>query len=63
LVARFFFRGIYFPQMTKRAWMKLLFQNRKAILSLTREGVSKYRAAKKRDKTIVAKVNAVNSET
>ena len=50
LVARFFFRGIYFPQMNKRAWMKLLFQNRRTILSLTREGVSTWRAAKRKPK-------------
>ena len=50
LVARFFFRGIYFPQMNKRAWMKLLFQNRRTLLSLTREGVSTWRAAKRRSK-------------
>lgn len=48
IVARLFFRGIYFPQMSKRAWMKLLFDNRKSILSLTREGFSTYRAFKKR---------------
>ncbi len=48
LVARLFFRGIYFPQMGKRAWMKVLFQNRRAILSLTKEGVGTWRAARKR---------------
>jgi len=48
IVARLFFRGIYFPQMSKRAWIKLLFDNRKSILSLTREGFSTYRAFKKR---------------
>jgi len=48
IVARLFFRGIYFPQMSKRAWIKLLFENRKSILSLTREGFSTYRAFKKR---------------
>jgi len=52
LVARLFFRGIYFPQMGKRAWMKVLFQNRRVIASLTKEGVSTYRAAKKRQKNI-----------
>jgi radical SAM superfamily enzyme YgiQ (UPF0313 family) len=48
LVARLFFRGIYFPQMTKRAWIKLVAQNRKPILKLTREAIIKYRAAGKR---------------
>lgn len=54
LVARLFFRGIYFPQMSKMAWIKLLFQNRKPILSLTFEGLSLWRKAKKRQKMEVA---------
>lgn len=40
LVARLFFRGIYFPQMGKLAWIKLLFQNRSTIWSISREGFS-----------------------
>jgi radical SAM superfamily enzyme YgiQ (UPF0313 family) len=47
-VMRLFFRGIYFPQMTKRAWMKVIFQNRRTIYRLTREAVSTYRVARKR---------------
>src|SRR5712691_378278 len=39
LVSRLFFRGIYFPQMNKRAWLKLVFQNRRPILSLSKEAV------------------------
>ena len=50
LIARLFFRGIYFPQMNKRAWLKLLFQNRRTLLSLTKEGVETWRAARKREK-------------
>ena len=48
LVARLFFRGIYFPQMSKRAWVKLLFDNRRSILTLSREGFSTWRAFRKR---------------
>lgn len=48
LVARLFFRGIYFPQMSKWAWIKLLFDNRRTILSLSSEGVRTWRAARKR---------------
>src|SRR5690606_20879373 len=48
LLARLFFRGIYFPQLGTRAWLKLLFDNRRSLLSLSREGFSTYRAAKKR---------------
>jgi radical SAM superfamily enzyme YgiQ (UPF0313 family) len=50
LVARLFFRGIYFPQMGKSAWLKVLFQNRRAIYSLTKEGLGMWRAARKRQK-------------
>jgi radical SAM superfamily enzyme YgiQ (UPF0313 family) len=50
LVARLFFRGIYFPQMNKRAWLKLIFQNRKIIISLTKEGLLKWRSAHKKAK-------------
>jgi radical SAM superfamily enzyme YgiQ (UPF0313 family) len=48
LVARLFFRGIYFPQMGTRAWLKLLFDNRRTILKLSGEGVGTWRAARKR---------------
>jgi radical SAM superfamily enzyme YgiQ (UPF0313 family) len=37
LISRIFFRGIYFPQTTTWAWLKLIMQNRKSILHLTRE--------------------------
>ncbi len=50
LVARLFFRGIYFPQMNNRAWLKLIFQNRKIIISLTKEGLLKWRNAHKKAK-------------
>jgi radical SAM superfamily enzyme YgiQ (UPF0313 family) len=48
LVARLFFRGIYFPQMGKRAWFKVIAQNRRTIGSLVKEGVLTWRAARKR---------------
>ena len=49
LVARLFFRGIYFPQMNKRAWLKLIAQNRQTMFSLLREGVSMWRGSRKRN--------------
>jgi radical SAM superfamily enzyme YgiQ (UPF0313 family) len=49
LVARLFFRGIYFPQLRRRDWVKILLQNRQTILSLTREGVMVWRKARKRN--------------
>ena len=40
---RLFFRGIYVPQMTTSAWLRLIFQNRRSIYTLVRKGVAKYR--------------------
>jgi radical SAM superfamily enzyme YgiQ (UPF0313 family) len=45
LLARLCFRGIYVPQMTKRAWLNLIFQNRRSIVRLVRNGIAKYREA------------------
>jgi hypothetical protein len=39
LVARLFFRGIYFPQMGPWAWLKVISQNRRTIFKLVREGL------------------------
>ncbi|HEX8921188.1 MAG TPA: radical SAM protein [Pyrinomonadaceae bacterium] len=51
LVSRLFFRGIYFPQMSKRAWLKLVYQNRRTFFKLTKGAVSTYRASRKRGTT------------
>lgn len=40
---RLFFRGIYVPQMTKRAWLNLILQNRRSIFKLLRQAAAKYR--------------------
>ena len=45
-VARIFFRGIYFPQMKKREWINLLFQNRRTIVALLKEGFATWRGSK-----------------
>ena len=37
-LARFCFRGIYFPMMGKMAWVKAIVQNRRTIFKLVREG-------------------------
>jgi len=42
-IARICFRGIYFPQMNVRAWMKLIYANRRTIWSLAREGFQTWR--------------------
>jgi len=42
LVARLFFRGIYFPQMGGLAWARVLNGNRRLIFQLTREGLGRW---------------------
>ncbi len=51
-VSRIFFRGIYFPQMRKRDWVKLLLANRGTIYSLTKEGASTWRKANRRKRRL-----------
>ena len=46
-LARLCFRGIYVPQMTRRAWFNLIFQNRRSIFTLLRNGVARYRETHK----------------
>lgn len=48
LVARLFFRGIYFPQMGWQAWLKVIGQNRHTILSLAKDSLRAARKARKR---------------
>jgi radical SAM superfamily enzyme YgiQ (UPF0313 family) len=56
---RLFFRGIYVPQMTTTAWLKLIAQNRKSIFTLVRKGIASYRAAHNRqpEKATAAALN------
>ena len=42
LVARIFFRGIYFPQTTTWSWLRLIAQNRGSILHLIREAFTNW---------------------
>jgi hypothetical protein len=42
-IARICFRGIYFPQMGVLAWLKVIYQNRRTIFSLVREGFATWR--------------------
>lgn len=46
-IARIFFRGIYFPQMSKWAWAKVLIQNRGTIYNLVKAGAIAWRTARK----------------
>jgi len=38
LIARLCFRGIYFPQMGRFTWVKMVLENRRVILKLLRQG-------------------------
>jgi len=45
LLARLFFRGIYFQQKGTWAWLKLVAQNRKTIFRIIRESFTKWNGA------------------
>src|SRR3989442_10447467 len=47
-IARLCFRGIYFPQMGRFAWVKVIAQNRRTIFNLAKEGFSAWRDAASR---------------
>jgi len=42
-IARMCFRGIYFPQMGPLAWLKIIYQNKRTIYGLAREGFATWR--------------------
>jgi radical SAM superfamily enzyme YgiQ (UPF0313 family) len=56
LIMRLFFRGIYFPQMNKRACIKLIAQNRRTIFKVAKDAVKAGRGA--RDEKASAAVSA-----
>src|SRR5512138_2809420 len=58
LIARLCFRGIYFPQMGKWAWTKVIVQNWQTIYALAKEGVRTRRGVRKDGKV---RVNAPSS--
>src|SRR5690349_6223826 len=41
-LARLCFRGIYFPMMNKSSWLHVVFENRRTILRLFKEGVFRW---------------------
>jgi hypothetical protein len=38
------FRGIYFPQVSRFAWLKLITQNRRTIFGLVKERLAAWRS-------------------
>jgi radical SAM superfamily enzyme YgiQ (UPF0313 family) len=47
-ITRLAFRAIYFPQTTRRAWLKVFFENRRTVLSLAKEAIGTVLTSKKR---------------
>ena len=45
LIARLCFRGIYFPQRGKWAWLQVLKENRAAIYRIIRESFTRWRGS------------------
>jgi len=43
-IARLLFRGVYFPQMTRWSWIRLLAQNFRTLVSLTYSGIRERRS-------------------
>jgi len=60
LVARLFFRGIYFPQMGWQAWFKVIGQNWHTILSLAKDSLTSARKARKRN--VILNLGATGSQ-
>jgi radical SAM superfamily enzyme YgiQ (UPF0313 family) len=55
LVARLFFRGIYFPQMSWRDWVKVVFQNRRTIFKLVAEIFETWRRGGSKNQAILCR--------
>jgi radical SAM superfamily enzyme YgiQ (UPF0313 family) len=47
-IARICFRGIYFPQMGRLAWVRVITQNRRTIFKLAKEGFDAWRRPRSR---------------
>jgi hypothetical protein len=49
-VTRLAFRAIYFPQTTRRAWIKVFFENRRTVFRLGTEAIGSLLTSKRRRK-------------
>jgi len=52
MTMRMLFRGIYFPQLNKRAWAKQVMANRRQIYRLVREGVGQWRESRRNSSVV-----------
>jgi radical SAM superfamily enzyme YgiQ (UPF0313 family) len=62
LIARLFFRGIYFPQKGVWQWLKLVGQNRRTIFSLVQEGLGFGKNRQKRRETAARAFDVESSD-
>ncbi|HKP46856.1 MAG TPA: radical SAM protein [Pyrinomonadaceae bacterium] len=62
LVMRLFFRGIYFPQMSKRDWLRVIASNRRAIFGLSKDAFGNWRRSRKSQKEADSSAPATISE-
>jgi radical SAM superfamily enzyme YgiQ (UPF0313 family) len=61
-IMRLGFRAIYFPQIGKGAWIKVIFENRRTVLALTRDAWKEWRASKKPAIRVEEEVSTVVSK-
>ena len=61
-ISRLVFRAIYFPQTTKRAWVKVIWQNRRTVFNLTKEALGTLRTSKRKTRSMDKDSSAVVSE-
>ena len=52
LIARLFFRGIYFPQMSVWNWLRLIMQNRRPIAGLISDSFTNWPGGRNSDETL-----------
>src|SRR6266542_1963637 len=60
LIARFFFRGIYFPQMGWWAWTKVIAQNRQPIFKLVGEALGAWRRARRKKSSDLVQADEIS---
>ena len=58
LIARLFFRGIYFPQMSRRAWLRLIADNQRVIYKLVKEAAFSWRKARRKSADVSVEARA-----
>ena len=58
LIARLFFRGIYFPQMSRRAWLRLIADNQRVIYKLVKEAAVSWRKARRKSADVSVEARA-----